>query len=125
MDEVVKEVKEVKTKIKCTKCNQKFGISSDRRNRLIEKLGPNYHEVYVCRNCRKELGLDRGGNEKKVSVQGLTCSKCGEHKGATSDRIAKLIAIHGSMELIKENYLCRNCRPKKVKEPKPPKAIKQ
>ena len=116
--EAVAVKKENGSKIKCTKCGGVFGMSAGRKARLIERLGDNYREVYVCRGCRKELGIDRGGNEKQTVVQGLHCSKCGQFKGATSDRIAKLISIHGSEEAMKANYLCRACRPHKVKETK-------
>jgi len=43
------------------------------------------------------------------------CIKCGELKGFSKDRWDKNIAKYGSLENLNSQYLCRDCRPKKVK----------
>jgi len=50
----------MKGKIKCTKCNEWFGISRDREERLVAKYGSNEALIagYVCRSCR-------GGSREK------------------------------------------------------------
>lgn len=48
--------------------------------------------------------------EKKLKSSKICCTKCGECKGVSKDRKAKLIAQFGSWEEVHDTYVCRKCR---------------
>jgi len=56
------------SKVICSKCNNKFGTTKVRMTKLIGQFGTleNVHANYVCRSCRKTLGLSRNGKAKPV-----------------------------------------------------------
>jgi len=62
---------------------------------------------------------------KKLTTSKICCTKCGECKGMSKDRRAKLLSQFGSEEALHEQYVCRTCRKElnmrkdgKVKPPK-------
>lgn len=55
----------------------------------------------------------------------IKCSKCGVNKGTQPNRLQKLINQYGSKEILDQNYLCRNCKPKKEKVIKPKIRVKE
>jgi len=60
------ETKTTLSKIVCTKCNSKKGISKDRLAKLVAQFGSLAELIakYVCRSCRKEHKVRRDGRIK-------------------------------------------------------------
>ena len=48
--------------------------------------------------------------KKKLTTSKICCTKCGDCKGMSKDRRAKLINQFGSEEALHEQYVCRKCR---------------
>ena len=49
---------------------------------------------------------------KKLTTSKICCTECGDCKGMSKDRRAKLIATFGSEEELHAKYVCRTCRTK-------------
>jgi len=61
-----KKKKLTTSKIVCTKCGSKKGMSKDRFKKLVNTFGSieELHAKYVCRNCRKEHNMRKDGRVK-------------------------------------------------------------
>jgi hypothetical protein len=117
-------------RLTCSVCSATKGCSKDRLDKLIQQYG-SIEEVqtkYVCRDCRTGTKKSPGKastkkttkntkrtkkakpTKKRLNKTRLTCTICNVTRSSSSERVEKLAAKVGNLEVLHAKYVCQKCR---------------